>query len=296
MSLEFDIISKYFKSAVHTNLTLGIGDDCALLTTPADTQIAISTDTYSEGTHFLKNAKAKDIGYKALAVNLSDLAACGADPQFVSLALSLPDINEAWIKNFSDGFNELINQYSMTLIGGDLTKGPLSITCTVQGFVPSDRALLRSGAKPGDCIGLTGKTGLAATGLSELKNNPNKESEYTNAFHRPTPRIESGLLLRDIATSCIDLSDGLYQDLQHILNASNVGAEIFCKRLNQDLDLNTVLTGGEDYELCFTYPSGSTPKLDCEWTHIGNITDTSELTLLNQGKPYFLDDQTFQHF
>lgn len=234
---EFDLIARYFNRyrTARQDVQLGIGDDCALLTVTDKQQIAVSTDTLVEGIHFLKTISPADLGYKALAVNLSDLAAMGADPAWVSLALTLPEVNTDWLEAFSDSLFEQLDYYGMQLIGGDTTRGPLSMTLTIQGLVPAGRALLRSGARVGDWIFVTGTLGDSAAGLAILQDrlavNDDKASQALIKRHlRPQPRVLQGQALRQLANSAIDISDGLISDLRHILKASDCGARI-------DLDL-----------------------------------------------------------
>ncbi len=268
---EFDLIARYFDrfKSVRRDVQLGIGDDCALLTVPEKQLLAISTDTLVSGIHFLADIDPADLGYKALAVNLSDLAAMGADPAWLSLALTLPEVNEEWLKAFSDSLFEQMNYYGMQLIGGDTTRGPLSMTLTIHGHIPVGWALTRSGARIGDWIYVTGTLGDSAAGLAILQDrlqvSDRAAQEYLLARHlRPHPRVLQGQALRDLASSAIDISDGLISDLRHVLNASECGARIELDELplSQTLTSNTeadqalrwALTGGEDYELCFTVP------------------------------------------
>src|SRR5579872_141773 len=238
MMNEFDIIKKFFqRQSLHRkDVILGSGDDCALLKMPEDQLLAVSMDTLISGVHFPKDLSAYEIGYKSLAVNLSDLAAMGAIPAWFTCGLSLPDFDENWCKEFSRGLFDLANQYHIELIGGDLTRSKiLSITIQAHGFVPKELALRRDGAKIGDKIYISGKLGHAI-----LK----------NYYHRPEPRINLGLALRGKAHSCIDISDGLIADLSHILESSKLGASIYMDKIpvvHQD-----ALISGDDYELCFT--------------------------------------------
>lgn len=269
---EFSLIARYFDRVRTSRLDVetGIGDDCALLNIPEKQTLAISTDTLVCGRHFLPDIDPADLAYKALAVNVSDLAAMGADPAWLTLALTLPEVDEAWLEAFSDALFEQLNYYDMQLIGGDTTAGPLSMTLAIHGYVPAGRALKRSGAKPGDWIYVTGTPGDSAAGLAILQNRLAVEDADDAAYlvkrHlRPTPRILHGQALRERASSAIDLSDGLISDLGHILKASGVGARIdldlfpLSEPLRRHADpeqaLRWALSGGEDYELCFTVPS-----------------------------------------
>ncbi|MGV8924920.1 MAG: thiamine-phosphate kinase [Ewingella sp.] len=318
---EFDLIARYFNRyrTTRRDVQLGIGDDCALLTVAEKQLLAVSTDTLVEGIHFLKTIDPADLGYKALAVNLSDLAAMGADPAWVSLALTLPEVNTDWLEAFSDSLFEQLNYYGMQLIGGDTTRGPLSMTLTIQGLIPMDRALTRAGARVGDWIFVTGSLGDSAGGLAILLD----QLEVSNAQHRqnllqrhlrPMPRILQGQALRDLATSAIDISDGLIADLQHILTASGCGARLDLDALplsdallasvDKEQALKWALTGGEDYELCFTVPEINRGALDVALSHlgvdftcIGQIAPLSEgVKLMRSGASVELDWHGFDHF
>ncbi|MCP3674201.1 MAG: thiamine-phosphate kinase, partial [Gammaproteobacteria bacterium] len=217
---EFSLIEKYFyqREAKRKDVAVGIGDDCALLNVPTGQQLAITVDTMVEGTHFLPSISAEDLAWKAIAVNLSDLAAMGAEPAWLSLALTLPETNKEWLKAFSDTFFECADYYGLQLIGGDTTRGPLAVTIQAMGFVPPKTASLRSGAKPGDVIYVTGTIGDAGLGLAivtgkhECKN-PDQAAKLVNQFNRPTPRVAAGIAIRQVASAAIDLSDGLAGDL-----------------------------------------------------------------------------------
>lgn len=262
---EFDIIAHYFtqKTPARSDVVLGIGDDCALLDIPAGKTLAVSTDTLVSGIHFFGDVPAHSLGHKALAVNLSDLAAMGAQPAWVLMGLTLPEPNQAWLHDFSRGFAVLANKLHVCLVGGDLTKGPLSITCTVFGLVDKHQALMRSGAKQGDKIYVTGTLGDAALAL-QLKKTESKAipEALLNKLYMPTPRIQAGLKLAELANSAIDISDGFLADLGHILQASAVGAQVQAHHLplsdamhaNADVTMarRYALNGGDDYELCFT--------------------------------------------
>ncbi|AGB79367.1 thiamine-phosphate kinase [Enterobacteriaceae bacterium strain FGI 57] len=283
---EFSLIARYFdrvKSA-RFDVETGIGDDCALLNIPEKQTLAISTDTLVSGIHFLPDIDPADLAYKALAVNVSDLAAMGADPAWLTLALTLSSVDESWLKAFSDSLFEQLDYYDMQLIGGDTTKGPLSMTLGIHGYVPVGRALKRSGAKPGDWIYVTGTPGDSAAGLAILQNRLTVSDETDNAYlvkrHlRPTPRVLQGQALRDLASSAIDLSDGLVSDLGHILKASECGARIdldalpYSEAMQRHVDgeqaMRWALSGGEDYELCFTVPELNRGALDVALGHLG---------------------------
>lgn len=309
---EFDLIKKYFHQHTQSKTVfVENGDDCAVVSAPLGKQIAMSMDTLVADIHFDKHFSPQDIGYKSLAVNLSDLAAVGAKPEWVMLSLTLPSNNENFIQEFQSGFFEHFKIYPMTLIGGDLTHGPLSITIQVSGLLPTGSALLRLGAKPGDQIYVTHEIGDAALALQYLRKKISLSDvdakKIMHRLHRPTPRIEAGIILRDIATSAIDISDGLFGDLQHILEASHVGAKIFVDQIpvssvlaQQSPSLRRELTlyGGDDYELCFTVPKNvALPALPYKITCIGEITASSEIILLDDAKNNIVvSGKSYQHF
>ena len=265
---EFDLIRRYFTRAAPSAL-LGVGDDAALLQVGAGNVLAVSTDMLVSGTHFLSDADPYMLGHKTLAVNLSDMAAMGATPRWATLAVALPSADEVWLERFSAGFFALADQYGVELVGGDTTRGPLNLSVTIFGEVPAQRALRRSGAQIGDEVWVSGNLGDAALALAHIKNHialtVEELSACAPALHLPRPRVVLGLALRGIANSAIDVSDGLLGDLGHILDASQVAAEIDFARLpvsailsaylQQPLARQCVLSGGDDYELCFTSPA-----------------------------------------
>lgn len=316
---EFDIIKHYFTKASHRkDVIMGPGDDCALLQVPANTVLAVSTDTLVSGVHFFADMDPTALGHKALAVNLSDLAAMGADPCWVSLAITLPEVDEVWIKKFCAGFFELSEYYNVALVGGDTTKGPLSITVTVHGTLPLGKGLLRSGAQVGDGIYVTGTLGDAALGLQQAQGNiqvPAVHQEFVrNKFEYPHPRILVGQALRDIATSALDLSDGLAGDLAHICRASGLRAQIEVEQLplsdamqssvSQEQGWELALTGGDDYELCFTVPELHRGQLETALSHCGvkftrvgrMFSGEPNVELVHEGKPYQIVNQSWDHF
>lgn len=318
---EFSLIARYFDRVRNSrrDVDTGIGDDCALLTVAEKQLLAISTDTLVSGIHFLPDINPRDLGYKALAVNLSDLAAMGADPSWLTLAITLPEVDENWLEAFSDSLFEQLDYYDMQLIGGDTTRGPLSMTLGIHGLVPVGRALKRSGARPGDWIYVTGTPGDSAAGLAILQNRLDvtdaQHNEYLVKRHlRPRPRVLHGQALRDLASSAIDLSDGLISDLGHILKASDCGARITLDSLPYseamlanvapDQALNWALSGGEDYELCFTVPELNRGALDVAignlgvpFTCIGQIGPASEgIQFFKDAKPVTLDLKGYDHF
>ncbi len=250
---------------------MGVGDDAALLRVAEGMELAVSTDMLVSGTHFFPDADPFLLGYKTLAVNLSDMAAMGATPRWATLSLSLPEANENWLQQFSAGFFALADEHEVELIGGDTTRGPLNLCVTIMGEVPRGKALRRSGAQIGDDIWVSGTLGEAALGLAHLQSEIELPEEprisCLAALHQPQPRVALGLALRGIANSAIDISDGLLADLGHILECSNVAAEVRYDRLpvsplfassGDDDEPNwckrCVLSGGDDYELCFTAP------------------------------------------
>jgi len=267
---EFKIIEHFFaKQADRSDVQRGIGDDAALVYPPADHQLAITTDTLIAGVHFPLKTAAEDIGYKSMAVNLSDLAAMGAEPAWVTLALTLPEAKQDWLEQFCTGFFDIANTYNVQLIGGDLTRGPLAITIQAVGFIPKGKGLNRNTAQVGDLIYVTGDLGDAGLALELLQTNVSvpltvdETAKILKRLNRPEPRIALGQSLRGIANAAIDISDGLGADLGHILDQSNVGAKVFVDKLPLSPELakqglafaiNLALNAGDDYELCFTVP------------------------------------------
>ncbi|MCP1630676.1 thiamine-monophosphate kinase [Citrobacter amalonaticus] len=318
---EFSLIARYFDRVRSSRLDVetGIGDDCALLNIPDKQTLAISTDTLVAGNHFLTDIDPADLAYKALAVNLSDLAAMGADPAWLTLAITLPEVDEPWLEAFSDSLFECLNYYGMQLIGGDTTRGPLSMTLGIHGFVPAGRALKRAGAKPGDWIYVTGTPGDSAAGLAILQNRLQvadaTDREYLLKRHlRPTPRILQGQALRDLASAAIDLSDGLISDLGHIVKASACGARVdlnalpwsdaMTRHVEPEQALRWALSGGEDYELCFTVPELNRGALEVAmgqlgvaFTCIGQMSaDVEGIHFMRDGTPVTFDWKGYDHF
>ncbi|PIJ52246.1 thiamine-phosphate kinase [Erwinia sp. OLTSP20] len=318
---EFALIGRYFDrtAGFRRDVEKGIGDDCALLNVPEKQTLAISTDTLVEGVHFLRDIHPADLGYKALAANLSDLAAMGADPAWLTLALTLPDVNEAWLQDFSDSLFELMDYYGVQLIGGDTTRGPLSLTLGIHGLIPVGRALRRCGARPGDWIYVTGTLGDSAAGLALLQHHQRLDDPVSNEalikrHLRPMPRILQGQALRGLASAAIDISDGLLADLGHVLDASNCGARVELDALpfsvalrshySREQQTDWALHGGEDYELCFTVPEINRGALDVALGHlgvpytcIGQIKTAAEgITLLRDGQPVSCHKKGFDHF
>jgi thiamine-monophosphate kinase len=306
---EFDLIRRYFAAHAprHPFNQLGIGDDCALLNIPAGFQLAVTTDTMVENVHFFADADPELLGHKLLAVNLSDLAAMGAEPFAVTLALTLPQANENWLQAFSQGFMALARQHKVDLVGGDTTSGPLTLTVQAMGVVPQGGALLRSGAKVGDLIYVSGRLGDAGLGLKIKQGySCNKPAEALNAFNRPQPRNSEGIMLRGIAGACIDISDGLAADLGHILEQSGVGARLQWERLPLSAEVSEYvehsgdwrmpLTAGDDYELCFTVAPDSVRHLPSSFVCVGVIEAQSGLRIERAGQLEILEAKGFEHF
>ncbi len=305
---EFDLIRRYFAvhKPQHRFTQLGIGDDCALLNLPADYQLAVTADTMVENVHFFADVEPELLGHKLLAVNLSDLAAMGAEPFAVTLALTLPKIDHAWLQAFSQGFIQLAQQHQVDLIGGDTTSGPLTLTVQAMGAVPKGKALLRSNAKVGDLIYVTGQLGDAGLGLKikqgYICDNP---APVLARFNQPQPRVAQGLALRDVAHACIDISDGLAADLGHILEKSGVGASLDWDKLplsaevqryiQQSGDWQLPLVAGDDYELCFTAPPAQSQLPDGCYC-VGVIEAKAGLRILRDGQPQTLEVTGFEHF
>jgi thiamine-monophosphate kinase len=318
---EFELIRTYFtdRGPKRKDVVLGVGDDAALTRMSSGNLLVIATDTMVENVHFFSDADPRSIGHKALAVNLSDFAAMGAEPAWASVALTLPEANETWVKEFTDGLYEIAEYYNVQIVGGDTTKGPLTITVSLKGFVPETGAILRSGAKTGDWIYVTGQLGDSALVVeSKLNNLSIPENQLTKAaqrFNYPAARIAAGQILRRTATSALDISDGLLQDMMHILRASNVSANINIDKLpisnnvleavDKDKAIELALMGGEDYELLFTLPEEQKGYLEqnatamgINYTCIGQIQGGDpKITLTYEDKPYpFPDKSGYQHF
>ena len=318
---EFELIQRYFSriGQPRTDVALGIGDDAALLNPPAGQQLVIAIDTLVQGVHFPTNTLPYYIGWKALAVNLSDLAAMGAEPAWFTLALTLPESSDAWLTEFSRGLFDLADQYGLSLVGGDTTRGPLTVTVQIAGYVPTGQALLRAGAGPGDRIFVTGSLGDATLALQLLTDQlPVPAQNYPGLLKRlnqPQPRIEEGRALRSIASCAIDISDGLLADLQHILDASDIGAEIYLPQipystqarqlLSRYPDIrNSLLSGGDDYELCFCVAPDKLQPLEqiaaenqFQFTEIGQVSDSKELRCLDAaGRAVEIDTRGYTHF
>ena len=317
---EFDLITRYFTRPAK-RAVLGVGDDCALWQIQPGMQLAVSTDMLVEGRHFLNTVPAKRLGHKALAVNLSDLAASGAKPVAFTLALAMPRIDETWLQGFSAGLLALADQHTCELVGGDTTQGPLTICITVMGEVPPGDALLRQGAQVGDDIYISGSVGDARLALEVMRGQLSlSASDFESCRQRmeqPQPRIALGLALRGVANACIDVSDGLAGDLGHVLKASQVGAvlttdwvqdsaaiSVAMQSLPFARRLDMALAGGDDYELLFTAApeqaeavQHAANEADVSVTCIGRITTGSGLQVLDlQGVPMSRRFASFDHF
>ena len=318
---EFDLVARYFTRAPR-RAALGVGDDCALLAPlPPGQQLAVSSDMLVEGRHFLSTVAPERLGHKALAVNLSDLAACGAEPVAFTLALALPRVDEGFLEGFARGLLALADEHAIELVGGDTTAGPLNICITVFGAVPAGQALLRSGARAGDALWVShpagGGLGDARLALAVFRGQLSLPGEAFDAVRRrmecPTPRVALGLALRGVASSAIDLSDGLVGDLGHVLARSGVGATVDADALPKSAWLAALpralqhefgLAGGDDYELLFSAPAGAeravlaaASRAAVAVTRIGRIEVAGGLRLVDgRGAPLQQSFAAFDHF
>lgn len=310
---EFELIRTYFtRAGAAPGVVCGVGDDAALLSVPPGHELAVTTDTLVAGRHFPEDAAPFDIGWKALAVNLSDLAAMGAEARWVTLALTLPAADDVFLAEFSRGFFALAEREGVSLVGGDTTQGPLSITVTAMGVLPAGQALRRDGARPGDDLYVSGPPGDAGLGLRLVLGQwPDDISDAHAAqvlarLHRPEPRLATGRALRGLASACLDISDGLAQDLGHLLAASGVGAELHLDRLPRSAALAAIdagfadilaLTSGDDYELLFTAPATARDAVTAQGaTAIGRITHETGLRFFRDGTAVTLPVAGYTHF
>ena len=311
---EFDLIAAiHARAAVRDDVVLGIGDDAALLQPPLGMQLAVSMDTLNAGVHFPDGTAPADIGWKALAVNLSDLAAMGAAPAWCTLALSLPQADAGFVDGFLDGFLSLARAHDVALVGGDTTRGPLSISVTVHGFVPPGQALRRDGARCGDDVWVSGPLGDAAAALAQWQAGVEIVAALRQRLDRPTPRVALGQALRGLASACIDISDGLLADLGHVCAASGVGARIDLPALpaspalrdafSGDALVRLQASGGDDYELCFTAPADARAAVvalaveGCVPARVGRIVAGQRVVALDAGgRPWQPDHAGYQHF
>ncbi|MGE5240244.1 MAG: thiamine-phosphate kinase [Bacteroidota bacterium] len=314
---EFELIQTFFarQQISRADVAAGIGDDAALLQPPPGQQLAVTSDLLVSGVHFFPDSDPVALGHKALAVNLSDLAAMGAEPAWFLLNLTLPQVDAAWLEKFCQGMFGLAREYGVQLVGGDTSRGPLAIAIEAHGFVPAGQALRRSGAKVGDRIYVTGTLGDSALALQQrLGRLPLAQDEIVSAaarLDRPTPRVREGMALRGLANSAIDISDGLLADLGHILEMSRVGARIFrdkipispvCRAHLKELGWDAVLATGDDYELCVTVPAANIAALEKlplagAFHHIGEIESEPGLRLVDEsGKAYRPRETGHDHF
>jgi thiamine-monophosphate kinase len=316
-SPEFELIARYFTRPA-ANAVLGVGDDCALVDVTNGMDLAVSTDTMVSGTHFFPDVDPENLGHKALAVNLSDMAAMGALPYWAMLALTVPNVDHAWLAAFAKGFFDLAEEYNVSLIGGDTTRGPLTLTVTILGEVPAGAALRRSSAKAGNDIWVSGNVGDAALAVAHRHGRVVlEEADYREAvlrLYEPTPRVALGQALRGLATSAIDISDGLLADLTHICRLSGVGAtvdlpsvpvsSIGAKHLATPEGRTAIVSGGDDYELCFTAHPNSRESiqeladvLGHPLTRIGQVKRGKGVSLLGaDGKAVKVDGRGYDHF
>jgi thiamine-monophosphate kinase len=313
---EFELIRRFFtdQPVRHAGTVLGVGDDCALLHCGENWELAVTVDTLVSGVHFLPDVDPESLGHKVLAVNLSDLAAMGAEPRWITLALTLPEADAVWLKAFAHGLFGLAGRHGVELVGGDTTRGPLSITVQAMGRVPRGLALRRSGARPGDLVYVSGPVGSAGLGLKiRLGQSDIDAPEALARLERPEPRIPLGQQLRGLASAGIDISDGLAADLGHILEASGVGAMLDFERLplsdevrrylSDTGDWRMPLTAGDDYELCFTVPPTQQAALERRLSEaglavfpIGHIEPERGLKLRKDGRDIDLTPAGYEHF
>ena len=313
---EFDLIKRYFdrpELRPGPVMALGPGDDCALLEVPFKHQLSVSSDTFVSGVHFFADMAASKIAQRCLAASVSDLAAMGATPAWFNLCLTMPSADESWVDSFSQGLAVQAKHCAISLAGGDTTKGPLSISIHAMGWVPIGQAITRSGAQIGDVIMVSGSLGDSAAGLQIMQHQRDAEDALSQRFWNPTPRIALGQWLRNRATACLDVSDGLVQDLGHILKASGCGADLQLQDLPLSTELqahaalsrahNYALNGGEDFELCFTLPPHLVSQAQAysqlqklPLTAIGFVSAELGCRIWNGGKGLFTPPQGYQHF
>lgn len=316
---EFELIKQFFTEQIvkRKDVLVGIGDDCAVVSSTENQSIVVTTDTLVAGVHFPLGTHPKAIGHKAVAVNLSDIAAMGAKPSWISLAITLPEVNDDWLTEFCSGVFELCEYYNVQLIGGDTTQGPLSITITAQGITPEGKYLSRSGAKSGDWLYVTGDLGDAALALQHYKEKCLTDSHIIDSVQEkldyPKPRVLAGQALREYASAAIDISDGLLSDLEHICLASNVGANVIldaiplsdAMKASQQFEdsIQFALNGGDDYELLFTVNEDNKVGLETALSHagtnikcIGQINASQKISTTLNNKAVPISNSGFQHF
>ncbi|MCM2310535.1 MAG: thiamine-phosphate kinase [Steroidobacteraceae bacterium] len=312
---EFDLIERYFsRSSGRRDVLLGVGDDAALLEVPPGRVLVAAVDTLVEGRHFMADAPPDSIGHQALAVNLSDLAAMGADPAWALLSLSLPDSDEAWLKSFAAGLYALAEQHGVALVGGDTVRGPRVVTVTVLGSMEPQLALRRDGAQPGDVLFVSGWPGEAAAGLEALRTGGAQGAAdvLVRRYRYAEPRLELGRALRGRASAAMDVSDGLYGDLQKLCKASGCGARLDLERLPVSAELarrysradceRFVLFGGDDYELLFSVPAATAADFVAEWSgglplhRIGVMVTGIAVRCMRDGRPEAVQGGGYDHF
>jgi thiamine-monophosphate kinase len=316
---EFGLIDRYFRNCglKRPDVRLGIGDDAALLDSPASCDLVAAIDTLVDGVHFPHGCPAASVGHRALAVNLSDLAAMGAKPAWALLALTLPNIEEAWLSEFAAGFSDLARAHDVALVGGDTTSGPLCVSVQILGHVPRSQALLRSGGRPGDLVFVSGTPGDAAAGLAveqgRLKAAADVVTYLRKRFLFPTPRMALGKSLRGFASACIDVSDGLLGDVGKLAHASGCGvaldyehipvSEPLVEAVGDERARELALTGGDDYELCFAVNPANVARLRQElpperWGYglIGTLLETNGSSVLKDGNVMEFAHSGYDHF
>jgi thiamine-monophosphate kinase len=313
---ETDLIERYFRhlGPHRSDVELGIGDDAALLRVPDGVELVLTTDALVEGAHFLPHAAARSLGHRALAVNLSDIAAMGAQPAWALLALNMPAADESWLREFAEGFGALAARHNVALVGGNLARGTLSVTVELAGFAPRGQALRRDGARPGDDLYVSGSLGDAAQGLLLLERGAaDVDSHYLRQrLEYPTARVGLGEALRGVASACIDVSDGLYVDAQRLLRASGCGAELQIGQLPLSAALlrsagvdawRTGLKGGEDYELCFSAAPQFASRIDAlaqtvavPLSRVGRVRQEAGITLKSGDSVMQFSASGWDHF
>lgn len=317
---EFEIIDEFLAIKVKNRKDVihGVGDDCALLKVPRGQRLAVSMDTLVAGVHFLENSNAADIAHKAIAVNLSDLAAAGAEPAWITVSLTLPEYDHQWLKDFNHGLVKMLDYFGIQVVGGDTCQGPLSITIQAHGFVPEKVFCRRDSAKAGELICVTGALGDAALGLKVARNEievaeADHKTHLLNKYYRPYPQVAAGIALRSRATAGIDISDGLLADLSHISRASDVGALLRWERIplstaaksvaNKEQLMKSALTGGDDYQLCFTVPEDeldatiqALETVGSTCVPIGRMTGKPGVRLLDEDQEVNLNEVGFKEF
>ncbi|MDN3651660.1 thiamine-phosphate kinase [Thalassotalea ponticola] len=316
---EFELIRRYFtdQPVTRKDVVMGIGDDCALIDNGGDSYVAITTDTLVAGVHFPKETSPRAIGHKAVAVNLSDLAAMGAVPSWISIAITLPAINEHWLQEFTQGIFELTEYYNVQLIGGDTTQGPLSITITAQGMVAKDKVLYRSGAKNGDYVFVTNTIGDAGLALAAINGDIHlSEKDFESVKRKldfPKPQVLVAQMVREFATAAIDVSDGLLADLHHLCEASALGinldldnvplSDVLVNNVSKEQALRLALTSGDDYQLIFTVSATNKVAVETAMTHaavdytcLGQLNPSKQINLFFEGEAFEVASNGFQHF